>query len=193
MNRSLLLTAVALLALAGCQAPPEKYGAVEDFRLTERSGRDVTRDDLKGKVWLGAFIFTRCGNTCPQFSDAMAKLQKDLDRSNDFLLVSITLDPEHDKPDVLRDYAQRFGADPNRWLFLTGDKETIHRLSTNCFKLAVEENKGTARTPGNEFMHMPRAFLVDRQGEIRGYCDIREEDERAKIRKLVPYLLKEKP
>lgn len=198
MRRSfsgLVAALLAAVALSGCQPLPttDKFDAVEDFQLTESSGQPVKRDDLKGKVWLAAFIFTRCGNTCPRFSTAMARLQKELEQQPHFLLVSITLDPENDTPQVLRDYAARFGADPGRWLFLTGDQTTIHSLSQSCFKLAVEENKGTARTPGNEFMHTPRAVLVDRAGVIRGYYDLLDEEKLAELRKKVPYLVREKP
>jgi cytochrome oxidase Cu insertion factor (SCO1/SenC/PrrC family) len=184
-----------LLAFAGCQTPPDDRTGivVGDFQLTECHGQPVTNETLKGRVWLGAFIFTRCANTCPQFSAAMARLQHDLAQYSDFLLVSFALDPEHDTPPVLQQYASRFGADPNRWFFLTGDRTTMHKLSAECFKLAVEENKGSARTPGNEFMHQPRAFLVDKRGEIRGYYDLRDEEKLTEIRKKVAYLVREQP
>lgn len=193
-GRRTLFFALLLAWTAGCQStPPEVYGTLGDFSLTDaQSNRPVTRDDLKGKVWLAAFIFTRCGNTCPQFTRAMATLQKDLEQQNDFRLVSITIDPENDTPEVLRDYAKKFGADPSRWLFLTGDKAAIHRLSMEEFKLGLDENQGAARSPGNEFMHRPTVVLVDKQGQIRGYFDLREESALTKVRKQVPYLVREK-
>jgi cytochrome oxidase Cu insertion factor (SCO1/SenC/PrrC family) len=195
MRFPFLLLIGVLVSCAGCQTPPDDHTGivVTDFHLTERNGQPVTNETLKGRVWLGAFIFTRCTNTCPQFSGAMGRLQQELAQYPDFLLVSFALDPEHDTPPVLQAYASRFGADANRWFFLTGDRATMHKLSQECFKLAVEANKGTARTPGNEFMHQPRAFLVDKRGEIRGYYDLRNDHELTEIRKKVAYLVREKP
>jgi cytochrome oxidase Cu insertion factor (SCO1/SenC/PrrC family) len=199
--KRLLLLCVALL-LSGCQSPPDdKFGMVDDFKLTLCNGsepKEVSRDDLKGKVWLGAFIFTRCNNSCPVFSDAMKHLQQDLAQTNDFRLVSITLDPEHDTPERLREYAARFQADPNRWLFLRGDEAAVHKLSTECFKLAAERNPDTKTSSGNEFMHARKVFLVDRHGQVRGYYNLmgdeqaKQEDVLKEVRQKVAALVREK-
>jgi cytochrome oxidase Cu insertion factor (SCO1/SenC/PrrC family) len=161
---------MALMVAAGC-APnaPEVGSDVPDFKLTERSGKTMDRDDLKGKVWIASFVFTRCSGPCPQITGTMAELQKELANFPDLRLVTFTVDPERDTPQALRDYANRFGADPERWLFLTGDKAKIHELSEKGFLLGVGEVQGSARTPGNEFDHSTRLTLVDRQGRIRGY------------------------
>lgn len=110
---------------------------IPSFDLTERSGRQVTRADLRGKVWIADFIWTRCPDACPVMSAQMAKLQADFADEPDLRLVSISVDPEYDTPTTLTRYAAAYGADPDRWLFLTGDKETIYRLVREGFKLAV--------------------------------------------------------
>lgn len=107
------------------------------FTLIERSGRKVTLADLSGKVWIADFIWTRCPDACPLLSAVMAQLQAEFHDERDLRLVSISVDPEFDTPAVLTSYAAKFHADPDRWLFLTGEKETIYRLVLEGFRLLV--------------------------------------------------------
>jgi len=111
--------------------------AVPDFAFIERSGQTVTRADLLGKVWIASVIFTRCVDECPVVSNHMARLQEALAAESDVRLVSITVDPVHDTPEVLTRYAQSFAAQPQRWLFFTGDKATIYRLVREGFRLGL--------------------------------------------------------
>ncbi|MBY0524945.1 MAG: SCO family protein [Gemmataceae bacterium] len=174
MSRSLLFLMAVLVA--GCAAPSstEEPLLVPDFKLTERSGKDVSKADLDGKVWIAACIFTRCTTSCPQVSGVMARLQKEL--SADVTLVSFSADPKHDAPEVLSNYAKRFGADPERWLFLTGDTQKVYEFIQKGLRLGVMQNQGTARTPGNEVEHSSRLVLVDRKGRIRGFHETRPEE-----------------
>ncbi len=164
------------LCLAGTSSAPaytpdDDYGRVADFSLTERNGQVVERADLSGKTWVAAFIFTRCAGPCAQVSGSMANLQQDLASNKDVVLVSFTVDPEFDTPQVLRDYAQRYGADPERWLFLTGERDELYRLVRTSFHLGVERNEGPAAQAGYEVEHSTKLVLVDGQGHIRGYFD----------------------
>jgi cytochrome oxidase Cu insertion factor (SCO1/SenC/PrrC family) len=110
---------------------------VPDFALIERSGQSVTRADLLGKVWIASLIFTRCVEECPLVSSHMARLQDVFTTEPDVRLTSITVDPAYDTPEVLTRYAQSFAAQPQRWLFLTGDKATIYRLVREGFRLGL--------------------------------------------------------
>src|SRR4051812_48364850 len=103
------------------------FGTVPDFSLIERSGKRLARSDFEGKIWLADFIYTTCKDTCPLESATMAKLQTEL-TDDRMKLVSISVDPERDTPDVLARYADVFHADPGRWLFLTGNKNDILQL-----------------------------------------------------------------
>jgi protein SCO1/2 len=114
------------------------YGRVPDFVLTERSGQPLKAGDLRGRVWIADFIYTRCGDTCPLLGALMARLQADLADAPDLRLVSFSVDPAWDTPQVLRAYAARFGADPARWLFVTGDAGAMRRLVAEGFRLPVE-------------------------------------------------------
>ena len=113
------------------------FGSVPEFTLQERSGKLVTKGELLGKVWVTDFIFTRCVEECPLVSQRMARLQAAFATPADFRLVSITVDPEHDTPDVLSQYAANFGADAQRWLFLTGEKTAVYRLVQEGFHVGV--------------------------------------------------------
>src|SRR5437870_2233818 len=130
--RGLFASVIAIFCLAllfsGCSCPDtslldDVHYSVADFALTERSGQTVRRADLLGKTWVAAFIFTRCAGPCSQVTGAMAHLQHDLAGIKGVVLVSFTVDPEFDRPAVLRSYADRFQADPRDWLFLTGKQE----------------------------------------------------------------------
>jgi protein SCO1/2/putative membrane protein len=165
-----LVGLACLTACTACQRR-EDLGPVPDFSLTERSGRTVTQSDLLGKVWIASFVFTRCTGPCPQVSATMAQLQSEFANRPDVVLVTFTVDPEHDDPRELRDYAEHFKADPERWLFLTGKEEDIYRLLRDGFHVPVQQNQGEDRRPGAEVMHSPKLVAVDRRGGIRGYFD----------------------
>ena len=112
--------------LAACEqklaARPE--AGIDDFSLTERSGKTVIKEDLLGKPWVACFVFTRCAGPCPRVSGQFYQLQKDL-KDLDFRLVTFTVDPKNDTPEVLARYAESVGADPEKWLFLTGDQNGL--------------------------------------------------------------------
>lgn len=121
-------------------------GEVPDFTLTNRDGSTVSKADLLGKVWVADFIFTRCVDACPLLSGQMATLQRRFADDADLRLVSITLDPVYDTPEVLTAYASNFKADPQRWLFLTGEKDAIFRLSRDGFRLGVFDPSNARQT-----------------------------------------------
>ena len=146
-----LVVSSAICAFGASRSAPQPARAVQDlgmsapligsFRLEERSGRTVTGDDLADRVAIASFIFTRCPLSCPRISGIMQGLQSRL-AGSDVLLVSFSVDPEHDTPDVLRAYAERYGAAPDRWWFLTGPKSVIHGLIRDRFKLSVMDAPG---------------------------------------------------
>lgn len=138
---------------------------VPDFSLVDQQGNAVTRADLRGKTWIASFIFTRCHSICPTVSQTMAELQKRL--PEDVMLVSFSVDPRHDTPEILSAYADRLGADPKRWKFLTGDRDQIYRISRDGFLLAVDEN-ADPRSPSDDLVtHSGRIVVVDADGVAR--------------------------
>lgn len=152
------------------------YGAVPEFTLTERSGSPIATADLLGRIWVANFVFTQCPGMCPGLSARMATVQQHLrsgapeDGRRGVRLVSFSVDPGHDTPAVLREYADRFGADPEQWLFLTGARETMSGLVRDGFKLSIAEVPAEQRAEAPEpITHSDRFVLVDPRGRIRGY------------------------
>jgi protein SCO1 len=169
------LTIIALLCLPSCQRSPSGETReniaypIGDFTLTERSGREVSAADLRGKVWIASFIFTRCSGPCPQVTAAMAKLQAEFASQPDVRLVTFTVDPEYDDPKILTQYAERFHADPDRWLFLTGKETDVYRLLRDGFKVGADRNTDPGAAPGQAVNHDTHLAVVDRRGRVRGY------------------------
>lgn len=161
-----------------------------DFSLIERSGKRFQLSDLRQKIWIVNFFYSTCTDTCPLQSAEMVKLQSDLTDWTDVKLVSISVDPERDTPHVLSQYADRFKADPDRWLFLTGDKEAIYRLAQEGFRLSVALASESGGQDGNTFIHSPRFVLVDREGRIRGYYDSRDPEALLRLRRELKTLLR---
>jgi protein SCO1/2 len=141
-------------------APLPVLGEVPDFSFTERSGRAVARKDLMGRVWVADFIFTSCVGTCPEMSLRMAGVHEALRKDSDALCVSFSVDPERDSLEALRAYADRFSATADRWLFLRGPQDAVHRLEYGGFKMG---------DPTDALVHSERFVLVDRRGRIRGW------------------------
>lgn len=180
-----LLVAVLVIVIAAAVAqrfrrpePPPVLGQVPAFSLTNRDGRTVHLPDLAGAPWIADFIFTRCPASCPIMTARMARLNRDLPADLGVRLVSFTVDPDHDTPQVLETYARSFSA-PERWLFLTGGKEELFRLSKDGFKLGVEIN--TVTDAVEPILHSTRFVLVDGEGRIRGYYDGFDEESMKKL------------
>ena len=118
---------------------PDQPRRLESFSLTNSTGRTVTREELDGKFLAVSFLFTSCSLTCPEVSKRMAEIQHRTATNNDVRLLSLTVDPRSDTPPVLAKWGERFGADTNRWLMLTGGKVQLHQLIGTSF-LATETN-----------------------------------------------------
>ncbi len=149
------------------------FGNVPEFSLIERSGKTATLAGLRGKVWIADFIYTSCTDTCPLQSAEMAKLQEHWSGQDDLRLVSFSVDPERDTPQVLNRYAEHFKADADRWLFLTGNKAQILRLVEEGFRLSATPALSSGADE-DVILHSPRFVLIDRAAHIRGYYDSRD-------------------
>lgn len=175
------LSAASLLLMAGSWAVLRGthlaeglpvLGEVPEFTLRSSSHAEVDAASLRGAPWVADFIFTSCPGTCPTMSAQMARLQRGLEERGlaDVRSVSISVDPATDSPEVLHEYAKRFGADAERWLFLTGERSELHSLIKNGFKLAVAERSPEENTDGEGLItHSDRFVLVDGTGNLRGY------------------------
>lgn len=149
--------------------PPDHPRQLVNFSLTDRTGQTVTRADLEGKVLVVDFLFTSCSLTCPAVNAQMKQIQQLTTNEPEVKLVSLTVDPRDDTPAVLGKYGSRFGADTNRWLLLTGDRQTLYQLIGNSF-LAQDSTGSFGYMPGN-FAHIERIAVVDSHGQVQGYFD----------------------
>src|SRR5262252_5333122 len=170
------------------QRTVSSYGTVPAFQLVNQNGQPFGSAQLTGKIWIADFVYTTCPGPCPMISSRMSELQKPLEKT-DVHLVSFSVDPEKDTPQVLRGYADRLQADPARWDFLTGPKSAIYKLSHDGFKLAISDGSDAQRIP----VHSTRIVLVDRRGQIRGYYDALEADTITNLVADTNHLLREQP
>lgn len=139
-------------------------GQVEPFQLKERSGKEITLDSLKGKVWVANFIFTSCTSQCPLIMMEALKVSKALLFKENFRMVSVTIDPDTDTPKRLTEYADEWKADPFKWLFLTGNFVDVKNLMQKGLNMPAE-------VEGVDMMHSSKFVLVDHLAQIRGYYD----------------------
>ena len=154
---------------------------VPDFSLVDQRANPVTLADLKGQVWVANFFFTSCRlAVCPMMTKRMEQIQKALPEGAAVKLVSITVDPERDSPEVLAGYAATYGAKEDRWLFLTGNKGAILRLAREGFRLPAGEDPND---------HSTRLVLVDRAGRICGYYSYNEDASVAELQRQLRALL----
>lgn len=172
-----ILGAVIIVFAAVRAIKPASKGALPvlgqagAFHLTERGGKTVRLEDLQGSVWIGDFIFTRCAGICPIMTGHMKRLQEKL-KDPGIRFVSFSVDPEYDTPQKLAEYADKAGADKDKWMFLTGDKKTIFDLSLQHFHLGVGDIPEAERpAPDQTVTHSSRFVLVDKKGKIRGYYE----------------------
>lgn len=150
-------------------SPLPVYGKVVDFTLTNQLGAPVSLADLHGKVWIADIIFTRCPGPCARMTRQMKELETQLGPDSRVQLVSLTTDPEFDSPEVLSQYAERFNADTNRWMFLTGSKPQIAAAAIDGLKLAAVEKKPEERESEDDlFIHSTIFVIVDKAGKLRG-------------------------
>ena len=189
-----MLAAVCLACLAlqpGCDSKEARLrviAEVEPFEFVEKSGEPIRNEHLKEKIWVANFFFTGCSIQCVQLSRRMAQVQAALQEYEDVRLVSFTVDPDGDSPEALRDYAERFKADPERWFFVTGNKEKLHRFIQKSFLLPASDNPDAGLLPTDDFIHSEIFALVDGAGKVRAYYDGLDPSTPAKILKAVKAL-----
>ena len=176
-----LALAIPLAPILLTRAAPRlpELGELPAFALTDQLGRPFGRGDLRGKVWVADFVFTSCSDACPRLTQRMKTLQDRLDPAGRIGLLSISVDPERDTPQKLRDYGAAFGARDDLWRFLTGSPTEVERTVVKGFRIAmakvplpkdaVPASEDDLRAQAFDIMHGDRLVLVDAGGRIRGY------------------------
>ena len=194
----ILILAIVGVGVAQFVLPRHRAGSSEvselrdlfpaaQFSLTDQEGRTITTRDLHGHAWIADFIFTSCGGTCPIMSHKMAQLQQETPAS--VKLVSFTVDPEHDTPTVLKEYATPLKADPGRWHFLTGTPKEMADAAYGM-KISVRpasENKVEG------ILHSTHFLLVNGAGMVVGVYDSTSDDSMKQLVADATRLAGEKP
>jgi cytochrome oxidase Cu insertion factor (SCO1/SenC/PrrC family) len=162
-------------AIAGAIGPP-----LREFELTERSGEPLRSTDMRGRVWVATYFFTTCPGSCIRLNENIRYLHT-LPELSEVTWVSITCDPDNDTLEVLRDYADRWQADPDRWLFCRAPLEYTQRVARgmNLFL----SYKG----------HQDRVVVIDKSGKIRGMFDATSRRDCERLRTMLLDCLKEEP
>jgi protein SCO1/2 len=142
---------------------------VAEFTLTNQTGVVTTLADLSNRVWVADIIFTRCAGSCPIMSTKMKSLQDALPSTSQAKLVTLTTDPDYDTPAIIKKYGEHYGADFQRWTFLTGAKKELAGLATGSLKLGSTPVPPQDRTSSVDlFVHSTIFVVVDKQARLRG-------------------------
>lgn len=173
MTRRAIVLVTLVVGLVACRVPEPLpvLSQLPEFSLVERSGSSIDKAFLAGRPVVVDFVFTRCPASCPRLTARMKELEKRLPGSSNVRLLSISVDPEYDRPEVLRRYAQGWGAG-ERWLFATGERTAIWALIRKGFLLPVEETPQDATSP---ILHSNRFALIDGEGRLRATYEALEE------------------
>jgi protein SCO1/2 len=144
----------------------EEPYSIPDFQFTNQDGQLISNKDLKGQIYVATFFFSTCPSICPAMNFHLKELQDRFKGYPDFKLISFTVDPERDTPEVLRAYATKLGADTDGWHFLTGDREDLYKTAGDFFISAMED-----ATADGGYLHSESAIIVDWDGKLRSRRD----------------------
>jgi protein SCO1 len=157
--------------------PPEDESWLSRFELIERSGRTVKSEELIGQPYVVSFFFSTCPSICVQQNQKLKELQ-DHFQGQPVRFVAISVDPETDTPEKLREYAARFGADQDQWLFMTGDLTYIRRIGAEIYRQPVDKQ-----------FHTERFVLVSPTGEIEGFYSWPDEAQFERLKQKIDALV----
>ena len=165
------------------------YFQVPPFVFTNQDGEKVTEKDMRGKIYVADFFFTRCKTICPTMT---TQLRRVADGTKDFdgvMIMSHTIDPDNDTEEVLKAYANKYEADTERWHFVRGSMEYTHDFARSSYLLGVEQDNNAQ----GGFLHSEYLILVDRKGHLRGIYKGTNTKEVTSLIDEIKVLLKEQP
>jgi protein SCO1/2 len=145
------------------------FHTVPGFTLTDQHNTQVTGDIVKGKIHVADFFFARCPGICPKMSSQLQRVQEQFLNNPDVVILSYTVDPEHDSVEALQNYAQQYGAVKGKWYLLTGDRSQIYDLAKRGYFVNAREGNLQSADLEENFVHTDKFILVDKEGHIRGF------------------------
>ena len=179
---AVLLVITYLIKKSNSNSGLPVLGTIPEFYFTDSQDKIISRADLDGKVWVADFIFTTCNMACPVLTGNMNLVHKEFQNNDNVRIVSISVYPEYDTPEVLKKYASQYDANTNRWHFLTGPEENVQDVIKNGFKMGDYEDI---------IFHSEKFALVDQKGRLRGYYSGMQTEDVARLKKDMKKLLKE--
>lgn len=166
----------------------KKYHRINDFSLTNQNKENITHFDYDDHIYVADFFFTTCPSICPIMTENMVYLQSLLNDLPEIKLLSFSVTPEIDTPEVLKAYAQQKGVNDSRWNLLTGNKKEIYNLARRSYLVVQQDGNGYE----NDMIHTENFVLIDKQRRIRGYYDGTQRNAMDQIREDIDILLQEK-
>jgi protein SCO1/2 len=168
-----------------------KADTIPPFRLLTNEGKFLSNKDLSNSVYVVDFFFTTCPGMCRTLSASMTRVQAEFEGDSTVKLVSFTVDPTTDSPEVLDKYAKAHRAIPGKWFFVTGSKDSIYYLAKNGFRVTALENNDAPAGSEQRFDHARHLVLVDKAGLVRGYYDGLDKEQVDRLITETAILLKE--
>lgn len=142
---------------------------IRNFNLTDQRGNTITGEELNGKIYVADFFFTACGGICPKMTKQMKRIQNAFADEEKVMLLSHSVTPDRDSVSVMYRYAEKNGANHDKWLFLTGDKKEIYSMARKAYFIVKEPAPGEDDGSGADFIHTENFVLIDADKRIRGY------------------------
>jgi len=164
------------------------YQTVPNFSLTNQDGLEVNENTTKGKIYVADFFFVTCPTICPRMKKNLLTVYEAYKGNTNILLLSHTIDPEHDSVAVLKDFAERLGADSKQWHFLTGNRDSIYELATHGYYATALPD---STEPGG-YVHSGGLILIDKNRRVRGIYDGTSEKDTKTLMDDMELLLNEK-
>jgi protein SCO1/2 len=140
---------------------------ISHFKLINQLGDTITEKNFENKIYVADFFFTRCGSICPKMTKQMGRAAEALKEENDVMFLSHSVTPVMDSVPVLAEYAELYGADPEQWMLVTGDKKQIYDLARKFYFAVTTEGEGDE----TDFIHTENFVLIDKEKRIRGFYD----------------------
>ncbi|WP_031525415.1 SCO family protein [Dyadobacter crusticola] len=163
------------------------YNVIPPFSFVNQNGETITEKAVENKIYVADFFFTTCPTICPVMKRQMIKVYNEYKGNKDVMILSHSIDPEHDTPEVLNKYAKDLGVEGNQWQFLTGEKEKIFKIGQTNYMVTVETDSGSA----GGFLHSGAFILIDKEKHVRGMYDGTTDEGAERLIRDMKKLLKE--
>lgn len=164
-------------------------GIVQPFAFTNQDGKTITQKDVRGKVNVVNFFFTTCKSVCPRMNNNLKPVYEEFKNEPDFLILSHTCDPERDSAAQLKHYADSMKVDTNKWIFLTGRKDSLYKAARESY--TIDDHNNYVQNINDDFLHTQLVALVNKKGEVVHIYDGLKPSEMRQMEQEIKKLLKE--